>query len=197
MQTHRSRLVTRVLFFVAACVLAFEEWIWNHASAFLRRVGRLPPFRRIEGWVRRRTPLQALTLYVLPVLVVLPLKGVALGVIGHGDVALGFAILFIAKVIGTAVLARVWQMTEPAITTYRWIRRGRDRFLHLRRRLYRWLYRQTVYRSTRALLDRIRRQGGVLAEFREQLRAQRRERALVAAAVAHTRGVTYESFERN
>ena len=55
MQAHRSRLVSRVMFFVAACVLAFEEWIWNHASALLSRVGRLPPFRRIEGWVRRRT----------------------------------------------------------------------------------------------------------------------------------------------
>ena len=185
MQVPRSRLATRVLFFVAACVLAFEEWIWNHTSALLRRVGRLPPFRWIEGWVRRRTPLQALILYVLPVLVVLPLKGFALGVIGHGHVALGFSILFIAKIIGTAVLARLWQMTEPAITTYRWIRRGRDGFLRLRHRLYRWLHQQPVYRRTRALFDRMKRQGGVLAELLEQLRRQRRERARVPAAAAH------------
>lgn len=186
MQAHRSRLVSRVVLFVAACVLAFEEWIWNHASALLRRFGRLPPFRRIEDWVRRRTPLQALVLYLLPLCVVLPLKGIALGVIGHGDVASGFAILFIAKVIGTAVLARVWQLTEPAITTYSWIRRGRDRFLRLRRRLYGWLYQQAVYRNTRALLDRLKRQGGILAELREQLRRQRRERALVTSAAAPT-----------
>jgi hypothetical protein len=179
MHVPRPRFVTRVLFFLAACVLVFEEWIWNHASAVLRRIGRLLPFRWIEGWVRRRTPAQALALYVLPVLVVLPLKGFALGVIGHGHVALGFAILFLDKVIGTAVLARLWQITEPAITTYDWIRRGRDGFLRLRRRLYRWLHQQTVYRSTRALLERMKRKGGVLAEFREQLRRQRRERALV------------------
>jgi len=88
----------------------------------------------------------------------------------------GFAILVLAKVIGTAVLARVWQMTEPAITTYRWIRQGRDAFLRLRRRLYRWLHQQPVYRNTRALLERMKRQGGVVAEFREQLRRQRRMR---------------------
>jgi hypothetical protein len=171
-------------------VLVFEEWIWDHASAVLRRIGRLLPFRWIEGWVRRRTPPQALALYVLPVLVVLPLKAVALGVMGHGRVALGFAILFLDKVIGTAVLARLWQMTEPAITDYRWIRQGRDAFLRLRRRLYRWLYRQPVYRRTRALLKRIKRQGGVLAEFREHLRRQRRRRAiapLTPARVARRR----------
>lgn len=170
---HRSRLLTHILLFVAAFVLAFEEWIWDHASALLRRIGQLLPFRWIEGWARRRTPPQALALYVLPVLVVLPLKGVALGVMAHGRVALGFAILFLAKVIGTAVLARLWQMTEAAITTYRWIREGRDAFLRLRRRLYGWLHQQPIYRRTRALLKRMKRQGGVLNELREQLRRQR------------------------
>jgi len=187
MEARRSGFVTRVLYFVAACVLAFEEWIWNHASALLRRIGRLPPFRWIEGWVHRRTPPQALALYLLPVLVVLPLKGFALGVIGHGHVAAGLGILFFAKVIGTAVLARVWQMTEPAITTYRWIRRGRDGFLRLRRRLYQWLHQQPVYRSMRALLARITREGGILEEFRELLRRRRRERALAPAAAARDR----------
>ena len=182
----RPRLLTRVLFFVAACVLVFEEWIWDHASALLRRIGRLLPFRWIEGWVRRRSPAQALALYVLPVLVVLPLKGVALNVIAHGQVALGFAILFLDKVIGTAVLARLWQMTEPAITTYGRIRRGRDAFLRVRRRLYRWLHQQAVYRRTRAALERMQRQGGVLAELREQLRRQRRARSLLQAAPART-----------
>jgi hypothetical protein len=184
MTAPRSRRVTRVLFFLAACVLAFEEWIWDHASAVLRRIGRLLPFRWIEGWVRQRTPPQALALYVLPVLVVLPLKAVALGVMGHGRVVLGFAILFLDKVIGTAVLARLWQMTEPAITTYRLVRRGRDAFLRLRRRLYGWLHQQPVYRRTRALLQRMNRQGGLLAEWSEQLRRQRRRRALLPATAA-------------
>jgi len=191
-----SRLTTRVLFLLAACVLAFEEWIWTHASALLRRIGRLPPFRWIEDWMRRRTPLQALACYILPVLVVLPLKGFALALIGHGHVALGFAILFLAKVLGTAVLARLWQMTEPAITTYRWIRRGRDGFLRLRRRLYRWMHQQTVYRRMRALVDRMTRQGGLLAEFRELLRRQRRERALAPAASAFEPGAADEAFDR-
>ena len=188
-----SRLTTRVLFFVAACVLAFEEWIWTRASALLRRIGRLPPFRWIEDWMSRRTPLQALACYMLPVLVVLPLKGIALAVIGHGHVALGLAILFLAKVLGTAVLARLWQITEPAITTYRWIRRGRDGFLRLRRRLYRWLHQQTVYRRMRALVDRMTRQGGLLAEFRQVLRRQRRERALVPAASDYGPGAADEA----
>jgi hypothetical protein len=180
----RSRWFTRILFFAAACALAFEEWIWNHASALLRRIGRLLPLRWLEAWVLRRSPLQALALYVLPVLVVLPLKGVALGAIAHDHVTLGLAILFLDKVIGTAVLARLWQLTEPAITTYRWIRRGRDAFLHLRARLYRWLHRQTVYRRTRALIERMQEQGGVWAEFREHLRRRRRARALLPGAVA-------------
>ena len=124
----RSRLVTQVLYFVAACVLAFEEWIWNHAFGAPASGWTAAAISLDRGLaVSWRTPAQALALYVLPVLVVWPLKGFALGVIGHGQVALGFAMLFLAKVIGTAVLARLWQMTEPAISTYRWIRQGRNR----------------------------------------------------------------------
>ena len=77
-------------------------------------------------------------------------------------------------------------MTEPAITTYGWIRRGRDGFLRLRRRLYRWLHQQLVYRRMRALLARMTGQGDVLAEFREMLRRGRRERALVPVAKRRT-----------
>jgi hypothetical protein len=118
---------------------------------------------------------------VLPVLVVLPLKGVAVTAMGHGQMWLGFAILVLDKVIGTAVFARLWQMTEPAITTFGWIRRGRDTFLRWRRWLYGWLHQQPVYRRTRVLLARLRRQGGVVRRFRAILRRMRQQRKAARA----------------
>jgi hypothetical protein len=185
MSRRPARWLARILYFIAVVVLAFEEWIWNHASALLRRIGNLLPFRWIEGWVRRRTPPQALSLFVLPILVVLPLKGVALGAIGHGHMALGIAVLSLDKVIGTAVFARLWQITEPAITTYGWVRAGRDAFLRLRQRLYDWLHEQPAYRSAHALLERLRREeGGILQRLRAELRRQRRERQALRAPTA-------------
>lgn len=186
MHALHSGLPARIVFFVAACVLAFEEWIWNRTSRLLRRMGRLVPFRWIERWVGRRTPWQAVALYVFPVLVILPLKGVALGLMARGRVASGFEMLLLAKAMGTGVFARLWQLTEPAITTYRWIRRGRDGFLSIRHRLYGWLHRQEAYRRTRALIERIKRQGALLVALRKELGRQRRERALLAAMDGRT-----------
>ena len=59
-----------------AVVLLLEEWLWHGTAEFLRELSRLPPVARCEDWIRRRTPYQALALFVLPILSLLPLKGV-------------------------------------------------------------------------------------------------------------------------
>lgn len=103
-----------------AVLVAFEEWGWEPLQRVLARIGRWPGFRWIEGFVRSLPPWAALALFVLPSLTLLPIKLLALWAMGHGHVGLGMLIILGAKVAGTAVLARLFTLTRPALMQLHW-----------------------------------------------------------------------------
>ncbi len=147
-----ERGVTTVLLFVAAAVLLFEEWLWNHSTAIAARLGRFSVFSLAERWIRRRSSWQAMALFILPVIVVYPLKAVAVYAMTHGYMATGVTSFVLAKVLATAVFARLFQLTEPAITQIRWVRHTRDAFLRWRGYMHRWLNSQPAYRRAKAMI---------------------------------------------
>jgi hypothetical protein len=168
------RWLTRPLLFCAAVLLLFEEWLWQGAAAFLRELSRLPPVARCADWIRRRTPYQALALFILPVLSLLPLKGVILLAFMHGRALLGITVLVLEKLIFSVVFAWLYQLTAPAITKIGWVLRAQQAFLRIRRALHEWLEQQAAYRQARAWLRRIRRTRWLRRRFAAAYRMQRR-----------------------
>jgi hypothetical protein len=65
-------------------------------------------------------PWAALVALLLPLLVFVPAKLVAVWLIGSGRPGRGVAALIAAKVIGTAVVARNFALTRPALLQLRW-----------------------------------------------------------------------------
>ncbi|HEY1327425.1 MAG TPA: hypothetical protein VGI14_10835 [Casimicrobiaceae bacterium] len=147
------RPLTNALLACAALVLLFEEWFWDRTAAAFASLGRRSAFARFEAWIRGRSPGQALALYAAPVMVVYPCKALALVAMGAGYMSGGVAAFVLAKLAATAVFARLYQLTEPAIVQYAWVRRGRDAFLRLRMRIHHWLNTRPFYRRVR---ERIR-----------------------------------------
>jgi len=179
------RCVTNALLLVAAIVLLVEEWLWDRGTEGLARLGRLPVLRTLEAWCRARPPGQALALFVVPVAVVYPCKMLAVLAVGMGYVTLGIAAFLLAKVVATALFARLYQITEPAIMQYAALRRGRDRFLRARRFIHCWLNRRPFYRQARY---RVRTQTGRMARrYRAvyRLQNQRRRAATRGGLGAH------------
>jgi hypothetical protein len=169
----RHRL-TRPLLFVAAVLLLIEEWLWRGTARFLRDLGTLPPLAAIGAWIRRRPPQQALALFVLPLLSLLPLKGVILMAFLHGRYLLGTSVLVLEKLIFSAVFAALYQMTAPAVTQIAWVMRAQKGFLRIRRGLHAWLWRQAGFREARAWMRRMRRGHWLKRRFGAAYRIQRR-----------------------
>lgn len=180
----RRRPLVRALLFVAATVLLVEETLWRWGSAQLRRLGRWLVFAALERFIARQPPYRALCLFVLPLCVVLPMKEIAIRAVLDGEVWLGFGMFLLDKLVATALYARLYQLTEPAITQIGWVRRGRDAFLRLRRRLYGWLTQQSAYRQARAFLHRLRRRGGAFRRLREALRRRRRRQSSLSSSAS-------------
>ena len=143
------RCVVQTLLFTAAVVLLVEEWLWDRSNDAFARLAARPVLRSVESWCRARPPGQALALFLVPVAVVYPCKMLAVLAVGKGYVTGGVAAFLLAKVVATALFARVYRLTEPAIMQYPSLRRGRDRFLRARRFIHCWLNRQPFYRQAR------------------------------------------------
>lgn len=103
-----------------ALLILFEEWGWDPLQRALARLGRLPLLRQLEAAITRLPPAAALAVFALPALLLLPVKLLALGLIAHGKRLLGVSVIVIAKLVGTAVVARLFTLTRPALMQLAW-----------------------------------------------------------------------------
>ena len=100
---------------VLALLILFEEWGWEPLRRVFALLARLPLVRRCEGWLSRLPPRWALVVLLLPSLLILPVKLGALWLVAQGQVTLGVGLVVAAKLAGTALLAWLFQLIQPAL----------------------------------------------------------------------------------
>ncbi len=170
------RWLSRPFLFCAAVLLLIEEWLWRGTARFLRDLARLRTVAAGAAWIRRRPPYQALALFVLPLLALLPLKSAIVLAFVHGRYLLGTTVLILEKLIFSGVFAALYQLTAPAITRIGWVLRAQNLFLRVRRALHAWLDRQPAYREARRWMRKLRRPHWLRRRFGAAYRMQRRRR---------------------
>jgi len=106
-----------------ALVILFEEWGWEPLRRALVWAARWPPLAWIERRIVALPPYGALALFLLPTLALLPVKVAALWLIGIGRAGLGLLLIVAAKLVGTALLARLFELTQPALMQLVWFAR--------------------------------------------------------------------------
>ena len=147
-----------------ALLILFEEWGWEPLKRAMAWVARLPALAWLERRIAGLPPYAALAVFVLPTLLLLPVKLAALWLIGAGQAGLGLAVIVLAKLIGTALLARLFQLTQPALMQLAWFARGYRRWtvwkagvLAQVRASWAWRVGQAVKRRVTQRLARWRR----------------------------------------
>lgn len=142
---------------VLALLILFEEWGWEPLQRLLAAIGRWPGLRWIEGAIRRLPPYAALALFALPTLLLLPVKLGALWLIGHGHVMTGAVVIVAAKLGGTAVVARLFTLTRPALMRLAWFASLYGRWTNWKDALLAQVRASRVWRVSRMLARRERR----------------------------------------
>ncbi len=115
-----NRFLIHPVIFVLALLLVFEEWLWEALSGALARLSRFVPWQRIETAISSLTPMRALACFLIPALTLLPFKLAGVYLIAHGQITLGIATFVAAKIVGTALVARILKLTKPALLTLAW-----------------------------------------------------------------------------
>lgn len=108
---------------VVALLILFEEWGWEPLGRLLALIGKLPVLRGIERRIAALPPYGALAVFCLPSLGLVPVKLAALWLVAQGQHLLGVAVIVVAKIAGTAVLARLFALTQPALMQLAWFAR--------------------------------------------------------------------------
>jgi hypothetical protein len=146
------RALGGLLALLAALWIFLEEWLWDAMVAAMAWLGRLPPVRWVELSIRRLPPYAALLVFLVPAAVLLPFKLAAFWLIAHGHGVYGLWVFIIAKVIGTALLARVFTLTRDALLTIAWFARAYHAFLGWKEQLYTYVRALPAYRRARAMI---------------------------------------------
>ena len=111
-----------------ALVLLFEEWGWEPLASMFAWLAKLPLWSWLERQLRQLPPWGALLAFGAPVLLLLPVKLGALYLFSQGHYKSGVLLLVGAKLVGTALVARLFQLTEPSLMQLAWFARWYPRW---------------------------------------------------------------------
>jgi hypothetical protein len=139
-----------------ALVLIFEEWGWEPLSRLMAKLARLPLWGRVEALIARLPPYGALAVFFVPMLMLLPIKLLALYWISRGHALLGIAVVLSAKMLGTAAVARLFALTQPALMKLAWFARLYGRWIPWKDALIARVKNSALWRATSATVHGLR-----------------------------------------
>jgi hypothetical protein len=157
------RWIFRVVF---AVLILFEEWGWEPLRRVFALIAKLPVIRQFEALLKRLPPRWAFVVLLLPSLLILPIKLLAVWLVAEGRYAMGVALVIGAKLVGTALLAWLFQLIQPALMQLPWFARLYARWTAWKAELLVWVRASGVWRTARAIKLRVKR------VFRRRARAE-------------------------
>ena len=96
-------------------VLLLEEWGWEPLARAVARLARLPIWAHLENRLLALPPWGAVLAFFVPIVMLFPIKLLGLLLLAQGHTKSAVALLLAAKLIGTAIVARMFQLLEPAL----------------------------------------------------------------------------------
>jgi hypothetical protein len=155
------RRLFRPFLILLAFVFLFEAWLWEHLAPLVAWVvARIPwsPFKtKVATAIERLPPYPTLLVFLIPVLLLLPLKFLGLWMLARGFWLGALAVLGLAKVVSLGVTAFIFDLTRPKLLQLSWVR---------------WLYQHVIIWLAWAhglvdpIKERIRRTARVFAPKR-------------------------------
>ncbi len=131
-----ARRVLRPLLVTLALIFLAEAWLWDRLQPLVGAIVNVVPWGRVKVWLRRLIeklpPWATLVVFVVPVIVLFPVKLLGLWMLAHGYWAGAIATLVLAKLVGVGVAAFVFDVTREKLLQMDWFRWGYEKVMGLR-----------------------------------------------------------------
>ncbi len=141
---------------VAALILLFEEWGWRPLVEALAYLSRFRFVALLELIVAGLPPYGALAALALPTSILFPLKLLAVYLVTSGQVFAAGLLFVGAKIASTALIARLFLLTKPALMQIGWFAAVYDWFIPCKEALFATIRASWAWRYGRMLKTRVR-----------------------------------------
>ena len=120
------RRAFRPFLVLIALVFLFEAWLWEHLRPLVAAVVNVIAWDRLKARLARLIewlpPWAVLIVFVIPFLVLLPLKFLEVYFLVHHQWLGAILVLVVAKLLGLGVTAFIFDVTRPKLLQMAWFR---------------------------------------------------------------------------
>ncbi len=124
-RAHKKKLRRSLLILLALAFIA-EAWLWDKTGAAIQKLIDALPLdalkQRIGGAIESLSPIRTVGIFIIPVLVLLPIKFMALWFLAHGWVFSGVGTIILAKLAGLGVSSYLFTLCKPKLLQLAWMR---------------------------------------------------------------------------
>lgn len=155
------RRLIRPFLVLLAIIFLIEAWLWRHLEPVVEWIVARIPLRalkaRLAAWIETIPPPAALIVFVVPGILLFPLKLLTLWLLAQKQLIAAGVVLIFAKLAGLGVTAFVFETTRPKLLQIAW---------------FRWVYEHVLmaldwaHRLVDPIKERIRRAMHVFAPKR-------------------------------
>jgi hypothetical protein len=141
------RRLLKPLWVLLALVFLFEAWLWEHLRPGVAWAVNLIAWDKLKARIARLVewlpPWAVLIVFVVPFVVLLPLKFLEVYLLVHRQWIAAILVLVLAKLLGLGVTAFIFDVTRPKLLQMSW---------------FRWLYELALrwLEKAHALIDPIK-----------------------------------------
>jgi hypothetical protein len=132
------RRVLQPVWFLLALVFLIEAWLWDHLEPVVARIVAVIPLRAFKEWlagrVARLSPMLTLVVFVVPAILLFPLKLAGAWLLMRQYWISAFALIVFSKFLGVGVAAFIFDVTRPKLLQMNWFRKLYEFVLDIRRR---------------------------------------------------------------
>ena len=141
------RRILQPLWVLLALIFLIEAWLWDRLEPVVARVVAWIPLRAFKAWLADQvdalSPAMTLIVFVVPVILLFPLKLVGLWLLANEYWISAVVILVFAKFLGVGVAAFIFDVTRPKLLQMAWFEK-----------LYGWLI--AMRDKARAIVDPVK-----------------------------------------
>jgi hypothetical protein len=156
MKSPLKRALELLLVPLAAAVVFFEQVLIRMLNAITAALARWAPIAALEAWLKKQPPYVALMAFVMPSILILPIKLSAIYFATNHMYMTAIAAVVIGKVLATAIVARLYVVLRPTLMTIGWFARLDTWFFFWRDRAYAFVRALPAWQKARAAISRMR-----------------------------------------
>jgi hypothetical protein len=120
------RRLLRPLWILLALVFLFEAWLWEHLRPIVAwivdRIAWAKLKARVAAWIEHLPPYPTLLVFLVPVVLLFPIKVIGLWFLARGWWLGAMATLAGAKVVSMGTTAFIFDVTRPKLLQLPWFR---------------------------------------------------------------------------